>query len=236
LGCCSTSMHVLGRVWRRRACEFGPRAKPWTSRNVLPSRITPAHTRPRIQSVDIDAATHSERRPFHTTFSIGAPHAGTVVGSHCGFHLACEQAPILRRGVRNRVPMSCRASTPVNTCCSSVSAFLERKAHAFTFSASPSWRHFPRLGFFWWSKGGHGPHFQVPGLNRSPCVAKSNSYFTGLFCNEDTLAKTPFHGCTTAPVRLQTVNRETFRFVPQIAGTLVQNVKHFVGYQNRTKS
>ena len=122
-------MHVLGRVWRRHPCEFGPRVKPWTSRNVLPSRVTPAHTRPRIQSVDIDAATHSERRPFHTTFSIGAPHAGTVVGSRCGFHLACEQelVPQWRRSQQSADELSrvdaCQHLLQLRQC-----AFLERKA------------------------------------------------------------------------------------------------------------
>jgi hypothetical protein len=31
-------MYVLGRVWRRRASEFGPRAKTWASCNVLKIR------------------------------------------------------------------------------------------------------------------------------------------------------------------------------------------------------
>ena len=33
-------MYVLGRVWRRRASEFGPRAKTWASCNVLEIRAT----------------------------------------------------------------------------------------------------------------------------------------------------------------------------------------------------
>ena len=33
-------MYVLGRVWRRRASEFGPRAKTWASCNVLEIRVT----------------------------------------------------------------------------------------------------------------------------------------------------------------------------------------------------
>ena len=37
---CSASMYVLGRVWRRRASEFGPRAKTWASCNVLEIRVT----------------------------------------------------------------------------------------------------------------------------------------------------------------------------------------------------
>ena len=33
-------MYVLGRVWRRRASEFGPRAKTWASCNALEVRST----------------------------------------------------------------------------------------------------------------------------------------------------------------------------------------------------